>query len=243
MAEYLKRFREPAAWAVLGVVVAFMLLSIVRLVTAVTSGRLPVFSAFQDIANSSMNLTLVLLLVTLVCFCLFVVPASPRAVKVARASAWVVTIGTVLTIVATAFGLSASTGVLGVLLELLGGLLDIFLKTLAAVVLWIIFRAVHAGRLRPNLSTPEAESTAAPATLDQEPLSWWKPDEASGSVWRTAAEAAQGSVPDNYAPTEQRSTWVAKPRSGAADAARWRHLDQQQPVRLTNPDDVERDTP
>ena len=63
MVENLKRFRESAAWTVLAIVVAGLVLSTVRLVIAVTREGVPTSEAFQDAANSGLNLTMVALLV------------------------------------------------------------------------------------------------------------------------------------------------------------------------------------
>lgn len=232
MVDNLKRFREPIAWAFVAVVVGSMLLSIVRLVLAMTTEKLPVFAGFQDIANNSMNLTLVALLAAMVCLCLFIAPATPHAVALARWAAIVVTLGTLLTIVATALGLWASPGIFGVVLELLGGVLDIVLKIVACVVLWVIYRAVKAGRMAPP-AVAEPDLPVRAITDEAPPV--WQPGQAAGSVWKTAAEAAAGSsadAPAPHVPTASdaagapRSGWTTpQGRAGAAEALGWRRVD------------------
>ena len=108
MIENIKRFREPTAWVILLVTVASMVLALVRFGAAVGSGSEGIRAASQDVANSAMNLTLVVLVVAMVGACLFVAPATPRAVGLTRAAALVVTAGTVLTVVATVVGVTAS---------------------------------------------------------------------------------------------------------------------------------------
>ncbi|WP_410968607.1 hypothetical protein, partial [Salmonella sp. SAL4443] len=86
------------------------------------------FAAFQEIGQSIMNLSLVLALVGLVCACLFVPPATRHAVRLAKLSAWVIAIGTLLQLVCLLLGLAASANAFGVIMEILGGLLDVALK-------------------------------------------------------------------------------------------------------------------
>lgn len=194
MIDNILRFREPATWLVLAVTVAGMVLALVRSGVHLVTGGSGAIAASQDVANSAMNLTLVVVIVALVNACLFIRPASPRALAVARASALVVTTGTILTLVAMVIGLTASAGALGVILEALGGLLDFVLKFAASVVLWLMARALRAGRLDlPTAAAPAAPVVEAPAGDDrgrQAPT--WRPSEASGSVWRTASDAAEG---------------------------------------------------
>lgn len=197
MIENTLRFREPAAWLVLAVTVGSMVLAIARSGVAMVTLGTGAVAASQDIANSAMNLTLVVVIVALVCACLFVTPSTPRAVGLTKVAAIVVTVGTFLTLIAMIAGLSASAGALGVILEALGGLLDFILKLTASVVLWLMVRALGAGRLEPAEPAPApapAPAVEAPPEPEEEPQQApsWRPSEASGSVWRTAAEAAEG---------------------------------------------------
>lgn len=210
MIDNLKRFRQPLAVIVILAIVASMVISLVRLVIELTTGETPVFAAFQDIASSAMNLTLVVLLVVLVWGCLFVAPATRDAVRITRVAAWVVTAGTLLTLVATLLGLSASAGVFGVVLEFLGGLLDIILKAVAAGVLWIILRAIGGGRLStppPAESVLEVAPTAAPPVEAPSAPPAWRPSEASGSVWRTAQDAASGTPAAGHGTPGEETRW------------------------------------
>lgn len=203
MIENIKRFREPTAWVILLVTVASMVLALVRFGAAVGSGSEGIRAASQDVANSAMNLTLVVLVVAMVGACLFVAPATPRAVGLTRAAALVVTAGTVLTVVATVVGVTASAGTLGVILEALGGLLDIILKLVATVVLWLILRGLSAGRVEVAETVAAVEPAPAPEPPAQAPS--WRPSEASGSVWRTASEAAGGAPASGHG--QSGGTW------------------------------------
>ena len=210
MIDNLKRFRQPLAIIVILAIVASIAISLVRLVIELTTGDTPVFAAFQDIANSAMNLTLVVLLVVLVWGCLFVAPATKDAVRITRVAAWVVTGGTLLTLVATLLGLSASAGVFGVILEFMGGLLDIILKAVAAGVLWIILRAIGGGRLQtPPAAEPVLDATPSAAPAVEPPVAppAWRPSEASGSVWRTAQDAAAGTPAAAHGTPGEETRW------------------------------------
>jgi len=244
MLENFKRVREPAGWTLLVVIVGFMALNIVRLVWVLTHDQVPLFAAFADIASNSMNLTLVALQVAFVCLCLFVAPATPRSAALARASAIVVSLGTLLTVVATGIGLWANKGAMGVIFELLGGLLDIVLKVLATVVLWIIARGVATGRMATPAPPEAAEPELISALTDEAPP-LWQPGEAAGSVWKTAADAASGARPDAAAkpasetgaaasepvPYSAGSAWAANPQSrpGAAEQLGWHRVRGSQP--------------
>lgn len=199
MIENLKRVREPAAWIVLGVAVVGLVLAGVRFALALTVSDTTFSAAAQDMALHAMNLTTVAVIVALVWSCVFVRPHTPRAGLLATTSAWIVTLGTVLTLVAAVLGLRASAGAFAVVLEFLGGLLDIILKAVAATVLWLIHRGLRAGRLRgpevppaPHVEPAPVTSGDAAGTDQATPSPTWRPHEAAGSVWTTAEEAATG---------------------------------------------------
>lgn len=190
MIENLKRIREPLAWAVIAVVAANIGLGIGQLVLQLQQD-VPVFEAFQEIGTSLMNMPVVLAVVVLVCTCFFIAPATPHALLVTRVAAWVLSIGVVLTAVCTLLGAAASAGTLAVVLEVVGVLLDLVLKALAAGALWVLLRGVHAGRIdtAPN-ALPAVEPPAPDPARDVRTT--WQRGEATGAVWRTAEDAASG---------------------------------------------------
>lgn len=197
MVENLKRFRETLTLIVMVAMVANMVVSVVRLVIALSAQGETVPAAFQDIANSFMNLSLVVMLGAMVLACLFIQPRTRFAVTLAFWAATIVSIGTLLTLVAAAIGLSASAGVLAVVLEFLGGLLDIVIKATAAGGLWLVWRAARTGRFAQAAEPqPEARVVAGPLPgpelVEERPAPMWRPDEASGAVWMSAADAAAG---------------------------------------------------
>lgn len=192
MLDNLKRIRQPVTWAVLAIISASLVLGIVRLALLVFWEKTQVFAAFQEIGQSIMNLSLVLALVGLVCACLFVPPATRHAVRLAKLSAWVIAIGTLLQLVCLLLGLAASANAFGVIMEILGGLLDVALKAVAAGVLWILVRGVSSGRFEMAPAVPEVEH--APDKPRNQPV--WRPEKATGTAWRSAREAASGARPD-----------------------------------------------
>ncbi len=192
MIDNLKRIREPLTWTVIAVVAANIALGIVHLVVQLQQSA-PVYAAFQEIGSSLMNLTLVVAVVALVCTCFFIAPATRHALLVTRVAAGVLSVGVVLTLVCSALGVAASANPVGVAFEIIGTLLDLILKALAAGVLWVLMRGVDAGRI--DTAAPAALPApveAEPAAATEEVPTVWQRSEASGAVWRTADEAATG---------------------------------------------------
>ena len=60
MLDNLKRIRQPVTWAVLVIICASQVLGIVRLTLLVFWEKTQVFAAFQEIGQSIMNLSLVI---------------------------------------------------------------------------------------------------------------------------------------------------------------------------------------
>lgn len=215
----LKRIRQGVTWAVLAIIAAGLVLGIVRLVLLVFVERAQVFAAFQEIGTSIMSLALVIALVALVCACLFLSPATPRAILLANLSAWVIAIGVALQLICLILGLAASANAFGVIMEILGGLLDILLKAVAAGALWVLVRGVASGRLDLAPAVPE---TGTVETTKSQPV--WRPEQATGTAWRSARDAASGARPDAGAVPDADSEPPAtapqrqwKPRSAGGD--------------------------
>lgn len=207
-----KRVRQPVTWAVLAIICAGQILGIVRLVVLVRE-QTPVFEAFQEIGVSIMSLSLVIVLVGLVCACLFVPPATRNAILLAKLSAWAIATGTVVQLGCLLMGVAASANAFGVIMEILGGLLDVALKAVAAGVVWVLVRGVNSGRLDLAPAVPEVAAPEQPRTP---PV--WQPEQASGTAWRSARDAASGARPDvgaapsdDSAETPPKSNW--RPRS------------------------------
>lgn len=206
MLDNLKRIRQPVTWAVLAIICASIVLGVVRLVLLVY-GETPVFDAFQAIGSSIMSLALVLAQVALVCACLFVQPATRNAVRLAKLSAWVIAIGTLIQLICLGLGLAAALNAFGVIMEVLGGLLDITLKAVAAGALWVLVRGVKSGRLDLAPAVPEIAVT--PEQPKTPPV--WNPEQASGTAWRSARDAASGARPDVGAASDEPAARASGP--------------------------------
>ncbi|WP_232549446.1 hypothetical protein [Propioniciclava soli] len=214
MVDNLRRLREPAAWVVLAVTAASIVLALVRFGVAVSLGE-PFTPAAQTVALDAMNLTLVVVVVGLAWACVFVAPPTPRARRVVLLSAVIVTLGTLLTLAgAVAAVVSAVGGALGVVLELVGGLLDIILKGVGAVTLWLVHRGLRGGRIGVAAVEP-APAVAAVEVAPEPPRAptTWTPDAAAGSVWTSASDAAAGAPASGFGRQGDQAGWhpVARP--------------------------------
>jgi hypothetical protein len=207
MIENLKRSREPLAWIAIALTAASMGLGVWRLVTTIGSGDVPVFAAFQDVSNGLLNISVALLVVVLVMSCSFVTPATKHAIGITRAAAWVLSLGVLLTLASNLMGMWASAALPGVVLDILGGLLDLAFKALAAGLLWVFLRGVKAGRIgtAPRETPTDGPVGDAADAVAGAPTSWSR-DEATGTVWRTAADAAKGAPGLDRMPDSEEST-------------------------------------
>ncbi|MFZ0530516.1 MAG: hypothetical protein WAL91_08280, partial [Propionicimonas sp.] len=172
MIENLKRIREPITWAVIAVVAANIVLGLVELGFRWSTGGL-VPADFSDIGTSLMNVSLVLTVVVLVCTCFFITPATAHALLVTKVAAWVLTVGSLLTLVCWILGIAASANTLAIVLEFVGGFLDLVIKSLAAGSLWVLLRGVNAGRIDTR-SAAVAEVPAAPPAKAPDPPTTWQ---------------------------------------------------------------------
>lgn len=132
-------------------------------------------------------------------------PTVPRARAIGQAAAWVVTLMVALPWVVVAVGLlvwpSATLTESGwdalALPSLLAALVDAGVAVVAVIALWALARRppeVDEGDEEPDSDEdPDgaAELAEPDAAADENPAIW-KPAEATGTVWRTADEAAAG---------------------------------------------------
>lgn len=221
MTEYFKRVREPFAWAVLAVLVASMVLGVVQTVRQVQA-EVPVFAAFQAIGGNLMNISVVLILIVLVCTCLFVSPATRNALLITKLAAWVVTVGVAATLAVNVLGIFATPNFFAVMVEVLGGLVDLVLKALGAGALWVLARGVDAGRI--EAASASTGTLVRPESPEPVPATVWQPAEAVGTAWGTAADAAAGAPGRSrldavVPPTSDLSAGTSAPAESVADVA------------------------
>lgn len=215
MIENLKRVRELLSWVAIGLTVLGMGLTVWRLVTALN--EMSVFQAFQEVGSGWLNFSIALLLVVLVLSCSLVAPATPRALLLAKLAAVVLSLGVLLTLVSVLMGMWASAAGIGVVLDVLGGLLDVGFKAITAGAIWVFLRGVKAGRIgtasptaaRPS-PTPAAPHSEQPSVEPVEPVATtWSRDQAAGAVWWTAADAAAGAPARDKMPESEEPTTLA----------------------------------
>lgn len=195
MIENLKRIREPLAWTAIALTILNMGLTGWRLATAL--GHMSLIESLQEVGSSWLNISLALLVVVLVLSCSLVVPATRRAMAVARVALIVLSLGVLATLVSVLMGMWASAGAT-VVLDFLGGLLDVAFKALTAGTVWVFLRGVKAGRIEtasatsPQPAEGDGTSTTGADQAAETTTTTWSRDEAAGAVWWTAADAAAG---------------------------------------------------
>ena len=197
MIDNLKRIREPLAWALIVLVLLSMGLTGWKVYTSFTEpGEDTVFAIFSDAGLSWLNMTIAIPLVIVVMLCSLFTPTTRHAVVITWVAAIVLSLGVVLTLVSNLLGMWASAYSAGVVLDVLGGLFDLAFKALAAGSLWVLIRGVRGGQIETpapavsgNVLDPQA---GIAATEPGSRSSSWSRASASGTAWRTAAEAASG---------------------------------------------------
>jgi hypothetical protein len=196
MIDNLRRIREPLAWALIVLVVLTMGLNGWKVFTSLsTPGEDTVFSTFADAGLSWLNMSIAIPLVIVVLLCSLLPPATPRASLVTWVAAIVLSVGVVLTLVSSLLGIWASAYSAGVVLDVLGGLFDLAFKALAAGSLWVLIRGVRDGQIETPAAAVSGDvlDPGLPAAVEPGPqASTWTRSSASGSAWRTAADAAAG---------------------------------------------------
>lgn len=205
MAETVKRFREPAALGVLGISVVYILISLVRWGYLLVQGE-PLSAASREVGGSSLSIVMVLLCFLAATACLGIAPATRRATQVVRWAATVVGIAAALEAVFLVLGLAgAPGGIFVVVLEVLGGVLEISLKAAAAVLLLRTLRGAREAQAAAVEQRPrvvEVESEPEPQAAS------WKADQAAGAVWTRAGDAASGAAASTWGhPGESSSGW------------------------------------
>lgn len=191
MIDNLKRAREPLAWALIALIVANLLLGAVKLIQQLQQA-VPLFEAFQLLGTSLLNLSTVIGLILVLCSCLFIAPATPRAKQLTLISAWVLTGGVVLTLLCLILGAMASESAFNRTLELVGAILDLLLKVVAGGSVWLLLRGVSAGRIDTAPAAPVEPQGTPAASETAKPVPTFRRDRAAGTAWRTADEAAAG---------------------------------------------------
>jgi hypothetical protein len=192
----IKSYREPAT------VVALV---VVLLGIAITSGRIA--SGLQDLPLAQVlrgvsglyGLVDALVLTVLALTCVLVRPQTRHAVQVTLAAAALIWLGAVVGLVFLFVSLfAAGEGSVARVLESIGGLTDIALRVLMGYALVLSRRVAleSASPATPVLEPAQPVPAAAPDDPARRPT--WQSDQATGVVWRSAADAASGAAAGTY---------------------------------------------
>lgn len=193
MVERAKRFREPFAWFLLGCAVVQVVAALGRWYYLQANGGRTLAQAARLLAGTPTSLTLVTVWTIAVLTCALWQPATAGARRLATATAVVIGLSVVLSLVMLGIGLTAptpSTVLTG--LDVVGGLVDAAIKLGCMILVWRL------GRVEPGTA---AAALPAPvqATPDKplQPPSWTA-DKAVGTVWTRAGDAASGAAADGF---------------------------------------------
>lgn len=205
MAESVKRFRETVARVVLGISVVYILMSLVR------GGYLlyrqtPITETARLLGGSSLSIVMVLLVVATALACLLVRPATPKGRRLARAGALVIGLAALLEAIFLVTGVfDAHVTIFVTVLEVLGGLLEVAIKSVAAHVLWRA--AGQAPEPIPVVEEAPASTEVAVAEPEVQQASW-RADQAAGAVWTRAGDAATGAAATTWGhPGQEAGGW------------------------------------
>jgi len=194
MIDRIKGFREPATVIALVVVVAGI---------AITSGR--IVSGSQDLplgqvlrgVSGLYGLVDALVLTVLALACVLVRPQTRHAVQVTLAAAALIWLGAVVGLVFLGVSLFAGgEGSIARVLESIGGLTDIALRAMMGYALVLARRVALESADQP--AAPAVPVPLEPVPVDAPRRPTWQSDEATGVVWRSAADAAIGVAAGTY---------------------------------------------
>lgn len=195
MIDRIKGFREPATVIALVVVLAGI---------AITSGRIA--TGLQDFPLAQVlrgvsglyGLVDALVLTVLALACVLVRPQTRHAIQVTLAAAALIWFGAIVGLVFLGVSLFAGgEGSIARVLESIGGLTDIALRVMMGYALVLARRVALESANQPEAAAvPVPLEPPAPEDAGQRPT--WQSDEATGVVWRSAADAASGAAAGTY---------------------------------------------
>jgi hypothetical protein len=238
MIDRIKAFRESAT------VVAIV---VVLVGIAVTSGRIatdlhtyPLGQVLRGVSGLY-GLVDALVLTVLTLACVLIGPQTRHAPQLTLAASLLLWLGAVVGLVFLVVSLlAAGEGSWSRFLESVGGLTDIALRGLMGYVL-ILAQRVATTPVATPAPTPTLAPSGTPAPEapreDSSRRPTWQPDEATGVVWQSAADAASGAAAGTYQWTG--GTW-AVPSSEATELPPVRQPSADQPSgpRIVGRDDA-----
>lgn len=193
--ENLKRIREPLAWALITLSGLSLLMLILQFSMYLLDSEV-IFGWVLGLQTVDYGLTFALVAVAWVCA---LAPAVPRARTIALVAAWVVALTTALPWAFAVLSLLTPAGWPAWISEwsswqlmgLLYPLVNTGVGVVAAIALWALARSPEPAEDDVDEETEPADQGAAVDEPAGDPTVW-RSDQATGSVWRTADEAATG---------------------------------------------------
>ncbi len=228
MLENLRRFREPAAWLVIVLAFVSVGIGVARPLIAVRGDWAALPLQLRTSSAGVLGLALLTLLVASALACVVVRPVTTHSRAIVTTAAIVASLAAVVSLAYWGVGLWASPTVLLGILEAVGGLVDVSLKVLGAIVLWrALTRVVVPAVSEPAKQLEPADPTTAPT---------WSRDKAAGAstprTFQTLSIPAAppvggtggGSGPRPAPPADPLADLPDKPRSTTGEhhsASRW----------------------
>ncbi|GAA2098754.1 hypothetical protein GCM10009841_12170 [Microlunatus panaciterrae] len=233
MVTSLKKFREVAAFVLLGALALTMLMGLVSLIYLATLDGYGFASASAVAGDYFSSAVLVVLLTLVVASCVLVEP-TPHARLLTLLSLIAVGGGVLLSLLFAVIGLAAPGGPT-VVMSFFAYLAGLAPAVLAAIVLFRLLQGQPAqvrqrqaapGYPQGQLGGPYAQPGYHPQSgrypgSDQGPgqvQPTWQPDQASGASWQTAGHAASGASASSWGAPGDTSGWNA-PSAGQPSAS------------------------
>jgi len=236
MIDRIKAFREPATIVAIVVVLVGI---------AVTSGRIatdlhtyPLAHVLRGVSGLY-GLVDALVLTVLTLACVLIGPQTRHAPQLTLGASLLLWLGAVVGLVFLVVSLlAAGEGSWSRFLDSVGGLTDIALRGLMGYVLMLAQR-VATTPVATSAPTPTVLPSGTPAPEapreDSSRRPTWQPDEATGVVWRSAADAASGAAAGTY--TSTGGSWDVSPEATELPPVRQPSSDQPSSPRIIGPDD------
>lgn len=196
----LSRWRQPVAQVVLLVGLGYIVLSVVTVIRGVVSQNQTLPTMARVVGGGSLTIPIIIVIVATALACSHLQPPTPRAHQILGWAGRLVALGALMELVLMILGLfSPRSNGIGTIFEVLGGLLSIAIKSAAAAVLFLARRTVpeSAPVAQASASAPGQEIAVAPDQPDDASdtiAASWRPEEAVGSVWTRAGDAATGAA-------------------------------------------------
>ncbi len=237
--ENLKRIREPLAWVLIVLATLRLLLIALQLWSLTTDPEMGALASWVfNVQTVDYGMAVAMVVAVVGCAAS---PAVPRVRRLALVAAWVATLTVLLPWLMVLYSLLVGPEAsLSWVMESLEWLwlavvrivADAGLGVIAAIALWAVALAPRGQVAEEDEADGEIEAEPEPVAADPDEIeaehpTVWKPGEATGTVWRTADEAAAGAPGTRSLHSPQQagsaSEWAHDAEPGvAAPSEDWR---------------------